>query len=438
MTDTFTPNVGQADAIDKFMGFLFQPTVGFNISGPAGTGKTATMKHFIDKTIPAYQETCKLMGIKPEFEEVVMTATTNKAAEVLSRATKYPTQTIHSFLNLKVTEDYSNGTMRLTKTTGFRVHGRKIIFVDEASMVDTSLFNFLQEGTEKCKIVFVGDMDQLSPIYEKLSPAYTQGYETVELTEQMRNNTQPALMDLCAQLRETVRTGVFKPIKLVSGVIDYIGSDEELMQGLNYLFKEPTKDHRVLAYTNARVRAYNHEIRKLRGLSEEFTLGETLIANQPFKASNGVQFSAEEEVKITRITKQHEEIEIIPNVKFKYNVCDVSNFFGDTIRDLKIPVDMEHYYEIIKYFAREKNWTQYFNMKTLYPDLRTRDAATTHKAQGSTYESVIIDLDDISSCRDPDQAARLLYVAFSRAKERVYIRGDLAAKFGGLDGSSYY
>jgi len=438
MSETFTPNQGQADAIDRFMGFLFKPEVGFNISGPAGTGKTATMKHFIDKTIPAYQETCKLMNIKPEFEEVVMTATTNKAAEVLSVATKYPTQTIHSFLQLKVSEDYSNGTMRLTKTPSFKVHRSKIIFIDEASMVDTALFNFLQEGTEKCKVVFVGDKEQLSPIYEKISPAYTQGYDLVELTQQMRNNKQPALMELCEQLRETVKTGVFKPIKLVDGVIDHIDSDEELMAGLNHLFKTPTKDPRVLAYTNARVRAYNYEIRKIRGLSDEFTLGETLIANQAFKAQNGVNFSAEEEVTISKISKYHEEFEVTPGVKMKYNLCDITNSFGDTIRDIKVPIDMEHYYDIIRYFAKEKNWTMYFQMKANYPDLRTRDAATTHKAQGSTYSSVIIDLEDISSCRDPEQAARLLYVAFSRARDRVYITGDLAAKFGGLDGSTYY
>ncbi|QIG76580.1 ATP-dependent DNA helicase protein [Rhizobium phage RHph_I1_6] len=438
MSDTFTPNQGQAEAIDRFMGFLFEPSVGFNISGPAGTGKTATMKHFIDKTIPAYQETCKLMGIKPEFEEVVMTATTNKAAEVLSTATRYPTQTIHSFLQLKVNEDYSSGKTKLTKTSGFKVNRKKIIFIDEASMVDTALFNLLQEGTEKCKVVFVGDKEQLAPIYEKISPAYTQGYDIVELTQQMRNNKQPALMELCEQLRETVKTGVFKPIKLVDGVIDHISSDEELYEGLKYLFKEPTRDHRVLAYTNARVRAYNYEIRKIRGLSDEFVLGEALIANQVFKSSNNTSFSAEEEVVITKISKLHETVEIAPGIQFKYNVCDLTNSFGDTIRDVRVPVDMEHYYDIIRYFAKEKNWDQYFRMKGAYPDLRTRDAATTHKAQGSTYKSVIIDLEDISTCRDPEQAARLLYVAFSRAQERVYIRGNLAAKFGGLDGSSYY
>lgn len=435
----FIPNEGQQEAIDKFMGFLFTDKVGFAISGPAGTGKTATMKHFIDKTIPAYQETCKLMGIKPEYDTVHMTATTNKAAEVLSGATGYPTQTIHSFLQLKVSEDFATGRMNLTKTPQFKVHTNKIIFIDEASMVDTSLFNFIQEGTEKTKLVFVGDKEQLSPVYEKISPVYTQGYEVAELTQQMRNAEQPALMELCEQLRETVKTGEFKPIKLIPGIVDYIDDDNELMQGLNYLFKEPTRNHRVLAYTNDRVRAYNAEIRKIRGLGDEFQLGEELIANTPFRLSSGMGFSAEEEVRIVAVKKRGEKAQMTGGVELEYNVCDVENQFGDRVSDMKIPVNMEHYYDLIRYFAKEKKWPEYFNLKGSYPDLRTRDAATVHKAQGSTYESVIVDLDDISrSCRDSELAARLLYVAFSRAKTRVYIRGNLAAKFGGLDGSAYY
>lgn len=439
MTNEFTPNQGQQEAIDKFMAFLFTDKVGFGISGPAGTGKTATMKHFIDKTIPAYQETCKLMGINPEYDQVHMTATTNKAAEVLSAATKYPTQTIHSFLQLKVNEDFATGRMNLTKTPQFKVHTKKIIFIDESSMIDTTLFNFIQEGTEKTKLVFVGDKEQLSPVYEKISPVYTQGYEVAELTQQMRNNGQPALMELCEQLRETVKTGVFKPIKLVPNVIDYIDNDEELMAGLNYLFKEPTRSHRVLAYTNDRVRAYNAEVRKIRGLSDEFQLGEDLIANTPFRLANGNGFSAEEDVRIVSIKKRGEQVKIGSDVTMEYNVCDLENQFGDKVYDIKVPTNMEHFYNLVRYFASKKMWPEYFNMKGTYPDLRTRDAATVHKAQGSTYESVIIDLDDISrSCRDPELAARLLYVAFSRAKNRVYIRGNLAEKFGGLDGTAYY
>ncbi|WP_399498890.1 C-terminal helicase domain-containing protein, partial [Streptomyces sp. P17] len=54
------------------------------------------------------------------------------------------------------------------------------------------------------------------------------------------------------------------------------------------------------------------------------------------------------------------------------------------------------------------------------------------KAQGSTYDSVFIDLSNISKVTQPDVAARMLYVAFTRARSKVYLYGQLAKRFGGL------
>jgi ATP-dependent exoDNAse (exonuclease V) alpha subunit len=57
-------------------------------------------------------------------------------------------------------------------------------------------------------------------------------------------------------------------------------------------------------------------------------------------------------------------------------------------------------------------------------DLRAAYAQTINKSQGSTYDQVFIDLDDVSKCRNPNQLARMLYVAVSRARTRVYFTGD--------------
>ena len=65
-------------------------------------------------------------------------------------------------------------------------------------------------------------------------------------------------------------------------------------------------------------------------------------------------------------------------------------------------------------------------------DLRPEDASTVHKSQGSTFDTVFIDLSDLSTCRQPDMAARLLYVAFTRARNRVVLYGKLKDKFGGV------
>ena len=65
-------------------------------------------------------------------------------------------------------------------------------------------------------------------------------------------------------------------------------------------------------------------------------------------------------------------------------------------------------------------------------DLRFPYASTIHKAQGSTFDEVLIDLGSFRVCDDPDVAARLLYVAISRAKHRVSFYGKLPKKYGVL------
>jgi ATP-dependent exoDNAse (exonuclease V) alpha subunit len=57
--------------------------------------------------------------------------------------------------------------------------------------------------------------------------------------------------------------------------------------------------------------------------------------------------------------------------------------------------------------------------------LRAAYAQTINKSQGSTYDRVFIDLDDLARCSSGDQLARMLYVGFSRARHQVFLTGDL-------------
>ena len=64
-------------------------------------------------------------------------------------------------------------------------------------------------------------------------------------------------------------------------------------------------------------------------------------------------------------------------------------------------------------------------------DLRPRNACTVYKAQGSTYREVFVDLTDIGDCRNPSQAARMLYVACTRPTHNIKFIGNLPARFKG-------
>lgn len=425
-----TLNQGQRKAAEGFYDFLFGSEKELNISGPGGVGKTFLMGKLIDEILPRYFDTCKLMGIPPEYDSVVMTATTNQAAEVLALSTGRPTETVHSFMNLTVKDDFKTGRSFITKTRNWVVHERKIIFVDESSMIDTDLRNKILEGTKNCKIVYVGDHCQLAPVMEPLSPIYRNGLPFFELVEPMRNNKQPALMAICQQLRNTVETGVFKPIQVVPGVIDWL-DNHQIQQELANTFLQQTLDARILAYTNNQVVGFNDFIRDLRQLPDEYGVGEMLISNSAIQISMTSRLSIQEEVEIVDQSPVTTMERIDATATLEVRQTKLRTRLGSVV-SVKLPVNREHFAQLIKYFQQQKNWERYFHLKNTYPDLRQRDAATVHKAQGSTVDTVYIDVGNLSTCHQPNTAARLLYVAATRARSRIVMYGQLADKYGGI------
>ena len=92
--------------------------------------------------------------------------------------------------------------------------------------------------------------------------------------------------------------------------------------------------------------------------------------------------------------------------------------------------DFDQFTKYLKKLVKDKNWYKYYYYKEHVADLRNTDVLTVHKAQGSTFDNVLIDLSDLSTCRNPDEFRRLMYVAFTRAKNKVFLTGKLSQKYG--------
>jgi exodeoxyribonuclease V len=423
-------NQGQRDAAEEIYHFFFSKLKEIKISGPAGTGKTHLMKFIMQFTLMEYQRACQILGVPYIDYAIQLCATTNKAADVLAQATGFPAQTIHSFLGLKVRDNHSTGKSDITKTGEWKVHTKTIIFIDEASMIDTQLHRLIGQATDNtCKVIYLGDHCQMAPVFEKISPIYLQSTNMVTLTEQMRNSGQPALMDLCQQLRETTETLKFQPIQGVPGVIDYVDA-QGAYDFVQNTFSQADPSARILVYSNARVQEYNQHVRQIRGLGPQFVAGERLVNNTALPIEQGDQIfflpiEADIEILDSDPVIQTIHANNHPDSAFQVYKIQFRQHGTKGVYTKDIPLNPDRFADIVKAFSRDKNWERYFYLKNTFPDFRQRDACTVYKAQGSTYHTAFLDLTNIGTCKHNDQLARMLYVGGSRATTRLVLYGDL-------------
>lgn len=420
-------NQDQTQGVSKFIEFLFSPQKYFHIKGAAGTGKTFLMKYMSTEAMKQYENTAALLNVTPSVHECIFTATTNKAADVLSTTLGEPASTIYSKLGLKVYDDYSTGdTVVMPSNKLINIPPRSLIYVDESPMVGSALYKYVNDLTPECKVIWVGDHNQLAPVGERISPIYMDAsVQSAELKTPVRNADQPALMALCEQFRYTVETGKFFPIEEVPGVIDVV--DHALLpDAMKWMFQDSGLSCKVTAYTNDRVHEYNHFCLEMDHYDPAILKrGQVVILNQALHASSGLNdafLSTESQHQIHYVDMKKTEIFGGVDCYVAYTITGVAMF---------VPFDPRKRDQILAMHKRNKNWPLYFEIKNNVADLRPHYASTTHKNQGSTYDVVLVDLEDIGSCYDQDMAARLLYVALSRPRTRVLLYGDLPARYGG-------
>lgn len=418
-------NQEQMAAFQDVLAFINDPNRKYHrISGGAGTGKS----FFISKVA---DDILKHKNPDVPLTNVAVTATTNKAAAVLKNTMQHrrgEIQTIYSFMNLRVHNDFTSGEQRVVPTAKWEVHQNTFIIVDEASMVSRVLYDFIDKGTMgTCKILFVGDENQLAPVKEHISPVYSKTKSESFLISSVRQQNQQALMDLADMAKDTVLTGKFHKIQEVPGVIDFVSGNQ--MKGImerEYHAENPNK--RILCYTNDKVRNYNLYVRELRGYTRNYEVGEMLTNNSAAELVDKTRLYTDQVVEVIERGEPYES-EVVPG-----GVCDMVDLVvrdPDTwqIYNVTVTEDPNDREEVLKYWKSRKKWDRFFKFRDNHPDLRSVAASTTHKAQGSTYDEVIVDLADIGKCTQDEMAARLQYVALTRPKNRIYIRGKLPERF---------
>jgi len=328
------------------------------------------------------------------------------------------------------------------KTSLRKIKGRykplhnTLIIIDEASTVDEVLLDMIRKSTPDSKILYVMDHYQTVPIKGNKVPAYEQCTYRAKLTEVCRQKPvtingveQAHPIELAGEAYRNVIDGKpFPKLKdlLVYPYIQHL-SGPDFQQKMDETFKiaRPHKYSKVLAWQNSKVIQYNNYIRKLRGFTEVYAIGEKLITNQPIKNNSGdVLLPGSREVEV--ITRTRAIRESIDCYLLRLRILGTNNFIDCIAAENHADIMNE-----IKEANRMKHWAYKYKLQNTFADLRPSYTSTIHKAQGTTCDNVFINLADVAECHNRTDVARMFYVGYTRAENTVYLYGKLPAKYGG-------
>jgi hypothetical protein len=421
----------QQKAEKEFMEFIQnKDKKEFLISGFAGSGKSFLVKYLNEELRSYYKvnNALETEDSKSKASLIRFVATTHKAAKVLSDMVNEPTTTVHRFFGLTVKNDTSRGVRYLAKTRKttqimeLRNYRNIVLFIDEASMLNWEVLEVIREfinAQPNAKVVYIGDNYQLPPVKSKESIIFSQVKDIVHLNEIQRQAQGNPIIYKAKEFRDIIDNGLgngwpeFKTESTIHNV-----DKNEFTALINYYFlgdNHPDRA-RILAYTNGKVVNYNRHVRALNKLPPEFSVGEWVMTNDVIKDNKGEILAQNESILKIQGIEPHISPEGIVGSLYKIHGISTKVFHPDYYKDRK---------DLIAEYRKAKDYRNAYRIQETYVDLRSIHALTCHKAQGSTYENVFIDLDDIGTNKKWWEVARLTYVALSRASQRVFVTGRL-------------
>lgn len=429
------------------------------IKGFAGTGKTTVARDIIHN----------LTGT------IAVSAPTHKAARVAASAMGADVFTIQKLLGLRPNvnlENYDVNNPQFDPIAPATLKDFKYLFVDEGSMVNRYLKKLIldEAAKYKTKVIFIGDPYQLPPINEKQSQVFTGDY-IFELNEIVRQNSDNKLIELLTMARDAVRTNSSSLVALLSRHSSKYDSDTDagyvITNGEHFAtlladrfasteFQHDIDYCRYAAFTNKSVLDVNNYIRKVAvGDHDQILVQDDVLTSYSTildEFNSPIIINSEDYI-----------VEEILDYNNKYIIQGFLTTFravsnGKVTSRLFI-VDHTNQDSLIRYVSifnsllskaqnskggyRRQAWDEFYafrNYNLLMSDLYTESGKlitskdidyafglTVHKTQGSTFSNIFVNVNDIIYNKygvpysNIGLRNRLLYVAFSRARNSAFI-----------------
>jgi exodeoxyribonuclease-5 len=428
--------------------------------GAAGTGKTT-----VTKLIIQYLEQIT--------RSYTIAAPTHKARKVISETTERNVVTIHQLLKLKPSIDILEldfRDLRFNSNQEYEhIPHNGVLLVDESSMINEVLFDHIVNACKeyKCQVLFIGDAAQLQPVKDHKLSKFTRVENKFTLNKIYRQAEENPILATLTELR-TKHKRFFPELNSENGSLILYESWQELLKNNIFAFQDMVETEnpnrvKLLAYTNKRVTAFNQVIRKmLFNNTAEYNIGDILMAydscevdardpsdfrtNKSFKhklynSNDYIVRSISEEAKfIHGILVKGFELELYD----VYEYMSVSVFVLSKDNDPKVFEHLAASLEELRINAiqttnksqKNKYWVDYFKLNAMFLTpidliydnriVKSRSIGygyclTTHKSQGSSFDTVLVDMGNILRCTDAAELRQLQYVALSRTRKDVHM-----------------
>ena len=385
------------------------------ITGGPGTGKTTIIKVII--------ELYKKHGKKP-----VLCAPTGRAAKRMTEATGEDAKTLHRLLELMGSKSNENDNYS-TDLLVTPIDG-DIIIVDETSMVDMFLMNYLMKAIFKgTKLVLVGDVDQLPSVGpgNVLKDIIDSGkIETIELNQIFRQAAKSKIIVNAHRVNEG--KGFLEANKTN---IEVEEEDVDLLDDFFYINENDQEKvvDTIISLCSGRLKNYG-DFDFLNNIQIISPTKKGLTGTKELNKILQEKINAKDEEKNERQFGEiiFRENDRVMQTKNNYNMIwekeSKSNFkieLGNGVFNGELGI-------IEKINTLEKTVTVRFDdgKKSVYEstDLEQLEhayAITVHKAQGSEFDVVILPILKLAPML---QTRNLIYTAITRAKKLIIVIGS--------------
>lgn len=476
----FSLNDQQKSALYELEKFIEDYGTEITLSGYAGTGKSTIIGIF-SKWLDHRIGRGNIVYTAPTHRANVITKQNNPNANVYTLSALFgftPDTDIameQGSLDLRELEFRSKNQVKYEPG--------QLIIIDEASMVQDGLYEYIQKIVAKdgVSVIYVGDSAQLRPVKsDHISKVFTSdGVPQITLTKVERTGDNPILKE-ATRLRQGEGLSYQTDINDKGQGVLYTSNDAVIDENLKQIvtseeFNADPLHFRVLTATNAAVSAYNSKIRSLRygKFAKPFVKGDIIMGysnklRKPdgsyklvnsgdyviqnitdttvkFKTDKGdIEFKAfklsirptgstiMDDFQITVIDKNEPDSKLFEIVEYKDRLWRMA-------KEAKQNKQISKYRDLVQMafnIDNELNITK--NLEDNQGRLKIRKAIdygyaqTVWKSQGSTYSKVLIlsnEIDTFGYGKDVMQLRNeLRYVAVSRAKNFVIINSEAENK----------